>query len=78
MKRQSNSDVRYGNFVWDADKAAANIINHEGVTFEEAATVWEDSFYVDFYDPDHSWEEHRFIAVGYVFTSTSVNCFVHR
>lgn len=35
-----------------------------GVSFDEAKTVFEDPFYVDFYDPDHSYDEHRYIIVG--------------
>jgi uncharacterized protein len=43
-------------FEWDAEKAAANIAKH-GVSFEEAETVFDDPLYVDFYDPDHSFDE---------------------
>ena len=35
-----------------------------GVSFEEAKTVFDDRLYVDFYDPDHSNAEHRFIILG--------------
>jgi len=31
--------VAFGDFEWDADKAAANAAKH-GVTFEEATTVF--------------------------------------
>ena len=34
------------------------------VDFTEATTVFDDLFYVDFYDPKHSEEEHRFLIVG--------------
>lgn len=51
------------NFEWDEDKAAANRSKH-GVSFEEAKTVFDDRLYVDFYDPDHSDEEDRYIIVG--------------
>lgn len=50
-------------FEWDEKKAAANLVKH-GVSFEEARTLFDDSFYVEFYDPDHSQEEHRYIIVG--------------
>jgi uncharacterized protein len=50
-------------FEWDSAKAAANLSKH-GVSFDEAKTVFDDSLYVDFYDPDHSDEEHRYIIVG--------------
>ncbi len=50
-------------FEWDENKAAANLSKH-GVPFDEAKTVFEDPLYVDFYDPDHSYDEHRYIIVG--------------
>src|SRR5215203_5552537 len=50
-------------FEWDEEKAGANLAKH-GVSFEEARTVFDDPLYVDFYDPDHSIEEHRYIIVG--------------
>lgn len=50
-------------FEWDEDKAAANLAKH-GVSFGEAETVFADPLYVDFYDPDHSDDEHRYIVIG--------------
>ena len=50
-------------FEWDANKAASNLSKH-GVSFDEAQTVFDDTFYVDFYDPDHSYDEHRYIIIG--------------
>jgi len=50
-------------FEWDEEKAAANLARH-GVSFEEAGTVFADPLYVDFYDPDHSSEERRYIIIG--------------
>ena len=50
-------------FEWDTDKAARNIERH-GVSFPEAATVFDDDFSVAVPDPDHSFEEQRFIIVG--------------
>lgn len=50
-------------FEWDENKAAANLSKH-GVAFDEAKTVFEDALYVDFYDPDRSYDEHRYIIVG--------------
>ncbi len=50
-------------FEWDEEKAAANLAKHK-VSFEEARAVFDDSLYVDFYDPDHSSEEHRYIIIG--------------
>ena len=50
-------------FEWDKNKAAKNLSKHE-VSFEEAKTVFDDSLYVDFYDPDHSEKEERYLIVG--------------
>jgi uncharacterized protein len=50
-------------FEWDEAKAAANLAKHR-VSFEEARTVFDDRFYVDFYDPRHSLNEHRYIIIG--------------
>lgn len=50
-------------FEWDEEKAAANLAKH-GVSLEEATSIFDDPFYVDFYDPDHSFEEHRYIIIG--------------
>lgn len=35
-----------------------------GVSFEEAKTVFDDPLYIDFYDPDHSENEVRYLIVG--------------
>ena len=50
-------------FEWDEEKAAANLAKHE-VSFDEAQTVFDDPLYVDLYDPDHSFDEHRYIIIG--------------
>ncbi len=50
-------------FEWDEDKARANLEKH-GVSFEEAKSAFDDPLYVDFYDPDHSYDEHRYIIIG--------------
>ncbi len=50
-------------FEWDENKAASNLSKH-GVSFEEAKTVFDDPLYVDFFDPDHSDEEERYLIVG--------------
>ena len=51
------------NFDWDEAKAETNLLKH-GVSFEEAMTVFADPLYVDFYDPDHSDDEERYIIIG--------------
>ena len=50
-------------FEWNENKAASNLSKH-GVSFDEAQTVFEDSLYLDFFDPDHSCDEHRYIIIG--------------
>lgn len=50
-------------FEWDTNKAAANLSKH-GISFEEAKTIFGDPLYIDFYDPDHSDEEERYIRMG--------------
>lgn len=50
-------------FEWDRQKAKLNLSKH-GVSFEEAQTVFDDPLYIDFYDPDHSEDEDRYIIVG--------------
>lgn len=51
------------NYEWDHEKAKRNLEKH-GVSFEEAATVFDDPLYVDFHDPDHSVDEHRYLIMG--------------
>ena len=48
-------------FVWDKRKAKANLAKH-GVSFEEAATAFDDE--LGAYYPD-SLHENRFILIGY-------------
>jgi uncharacterized protein len=51
-------------FEWDEQKNQRNQKKH-GVAFEEAQEVFDDPFYVDFYDPEHSDDEHRYLIIGY-------------
>lgn len=50
-------------FEWDENKAASNLKKHK-VSFNEAETVFDDSLFIAFADPDHSFEEQRFIIMG--------------
>ena len=50
-------------FEWDRKKENANLKKH-GISFEEARTVFYDESAIQFYDPDHSDEEDRFILLG--------------
>ena len=51
-------------FRWNTEKAAQNLAKH-GVTFEEAATVFDDLLARILDDPDHSTEEDCEILIGY-------------
>ena len=50
-------------FEWDEQKASKNLSSHK-VLFEEAITVFIDQLYIDFFDPDHSDNEARYIRIG--------------
>ncbi len=50
-------------FEWDPGKAAENLARH-GVSFEEAATVFRDTLSATGSDPDHSFDEERFVTFG--------------
>jgi uncharacterized DUF497 family protein len=49
-------------FEWDGKKNNANVKKH-GVSFDEAQTVFYDEQAIQFYDPEHSDEEDRFILI---------------
>lgn len=50
-------------FEWDPEKADANLEKHK-VSFDEAMSVFKDPLYLIVADPDHSFDEHRFIVIG--------------
>ena len=50
-------------FEWDPVKAAENVADHR-VTFDEACTVFADSFSLLMGDPDHSDDEDRYLLLG--------------
>jgi uncharacterized DUF497 family protein len=50
-------------FEWDPDKASHNLEKH-GVSFDEARTVFDDSLFLAFADPDHSEGEERYLMIG--------------
>jgi uncharacterized DUF497 family protein len=57
---QLNDDL---DFVWDARKATRNMERHQ-VSFEEAATVFDDPLFITFFDDEHSLDEERYITLG--------------
>lgn len=50
-------------YDWDSGKSQANRLKH-GVSFEEAASVFQDAEALTFDDPDHSDQEPREITIG--------------
>ena len=50
-------------FEWDDSKNRRNYKKH-GIWFEEAQTIWADIASIEFYDPEHSEREDRFIRIG--------------
>lgn len=50
-------------FEWNPDKAEKNIEKH-GVSFIEASTVFSDPLSITYDDPDHSYNENRYIIIG--------------
>ena len=69
-------------FEWDPVKAAANFVKH-GVSFEEAATAFQDPLARIHADPHHSASESREILIGHsaqghlilvAFTDDRVDC----
>ncbi len=53
-------------FEWDEEKAKRNLKKH-GVSFEEAATIFNDPRIATIFDPDHSEDEERFVSLGMSF-----------
>ncbi len=50
-------------FEWDPNKAARNIEKHQ-VSFDEAATVFDDPMFITVVDEEHSVDEERYITIG--------------
>ncbi|MGK0298063.1 MAG: uncharacterized DUF497 family protein [Gammaproteobacteria bacterium] len=67
-----NVHMEYLKFEWDKKKEKTNIKKH-GVSFEEARTAFYDENAIQFYDPDHSDDEDRFLLLG---TSYKLNTLV--
>ncbi len=51
-------------FSWDDRKNLANQKKHR-VSFEEAQSVFFDEHAIEYYDPDHSESEDRFLMLGF-------------
>ncbi|MBI2601415.1 MAG: BrnT family toxin [Deltaproteobacteria bacterium] len=48
---------------WDEKKNRTNHRKH-GIWFDEAQTIWADQRAIEFFDPEHSEVEDRFIRIG--------------
>ena len=53
-------------FEWDDKKEKTNIKKH-GISFDEASSAFYDENAIQFFDPDHSQGEDRFILLGISF-----------
>jgi uncharacterized DUF497 family protein len=51
-------------FEWDAVKLLANVRKH-GVTFDQAATVFQDALALTVFDAEHSEQEERWFTLGF-------------
>ena len=52
-------------FEWDEDKAALNLKKH-GISFQDAALVFNDENRIEMYDAAHSVYEDRYNTIGRV------------
>jgi len=55
--------MKTSEFEWDDKKAQSNLKKH-GVSFDEAATIFNDPRLATISDPDHSDDEERYVSVG--------------
>jgi hypothetical protein len=58
-------------FEWDNKKNSANRKKHN-VSFEEAKTAFYDEHAIQYFDPDHSESEDRFLLLGLSFKMRAV------
>lgn len=52
-------------FEWDEEKNQINLERH-GIDFDTAKYVFQDLYYVEMYDFEHSIDEERYVAIGMV------------
>ncbi len=55
--------MKTSDFEWDDEKAQSNLKKH-GVSFVEAATIFNDPNLATIADPDHSDNEERYVSIG--------------
>ena len=64
-------------FEWDKKKNKINTKKH-GVSFDEAQTVFYDEYAIQFFDPEYSESEDRFLLLGTSFKLKTIvvcHCF---
>lgn len=52
-------------FEWDENKNTINKARHK-ISFETAVYVFDDPYYIEMFDFEHSVNEDRYIAIGKV------------
>lgn len=52
-------------FEWDENKNSKNKEKHK-ISFETAVYVFDDPYYIEMFDFEHSVDEDRYIAIGKV------------
>jgi uncharacterized DUF497 family protein len=50
-------------YEWNSIKNRKNFKKHS-VWFEEAQTIWADPQAVEYFDPEHSDDEDRYVLIG--------------
>src|SRR5436853_7450041 len=55
--------IVYRKLEWDTEKAGKNIAKHK-VSFEEAASVFDDPFFFAYKDLKHSADEDCYVIIG--------------
>lgn len=72
-----NVHMKNIDFEWDDKKEKTNLKKY-GISFSEAQTVFYDEFAVQYFDPDHSESEDRFLLLGMSFKLKTIvvcHCF---
>jgi uncharacterized DUF497 family protein len=70
--------MKHLEFEWDKKKDKTNTKKH-GISFDDARTAFYDEYAIQFFDPEHSQEEDRFMLLGSSFNlKTLVICHCFR
>lgn len=65
-------------FEWDSKKEKKNLEKH-GITFDEASKIFTGrSDFLELFDNNHSEDEDRFIAIGFISKGVIVVVYVER